>query len=55
MKKYLNLGGLTQFLDGLRDLFATQSEVAELNETTNNYVLNIDYDKEIAFDTSEIV
>ena len=54
IKKYLNLSGLTQFLENLKILFATQSEVSELDEVTDTYVLNVDY-TQIAFDTSEIV
>ena len=46
---------LSEFLTGCKDLFATQSEVSQNDADIGTYVLNIDYEKELAFDTDEIV
>ena len=54
-KEFINLQGLTTFLGKLIDLFASAEEVAALEADTNTYVLSIDYDTHLKFDTSEIV
>ena len=55
MAKFLDLNGLTTFYNKLIDFFASATEVAEVEEDTENYVLNIDYENTLAFDTSWIV
>lgn len=55
MAKFLNLNGLTTFFNQLKTIFASAAEVAEVEDNTENYVLNIDYKKYLAFDTKEIV
>lgn len=55
MVKFLNLNGLTTFLNQLKAFFASADEVAEVEADTDTYVLNIDYEKELAFDTKEII
>lgn len=53
-KQFLDLTGLATFLAQLKNLFATQEDVAEVESDTNTYILNVDY-SELEFDTSEIV
>ncbi len=53
-KKYTSLNGLEIFLDNLRDLFATQESIFNIEEDTNLYILDVDYSA-LKFDTSEIV
>ena len=55
MAKFLNLTGLTTLLNQLKQKFATTAEVAQVEVNTETYVLNIDYDSTLAFDTSEII
>ena len=55
MAKFLNLTGLTTFLNQLKQTFATDAEVAQVEADTDTYVLNIDYKNTLAFDTSEII
>lgn len=54
MTKFLDITGLTTFLSQLKEKFATISEVSQVEEDTETYVLNVDY-SQIEFDTSEIV
>lgn len=54
MAKFLNINGLTTLLNQLKEKFATQIEVSQIEEDTDTYVLNIDYSL-LWFDTSEIV
>ena len=46
-KEYLDIAGLSHFLDNLKDIFAS--------DTHTHSEFNIDYDAYLAFDTSEIV
>lgn len=55
MAKFLNLSGLTTFFTQLKSIFATTSEVAQIETDTDTYVLNIDYESTLAFDTKEII
>lgn len=62
MEKFLNLTGLTTFLTLLKQKFATifeveevEADIAEVEADTDTYVLNIDYESILAFDTSFIV
>lgn len=54
-KNFLNKQGLTTFLTQLKNFFASVTEVTEVEDDTNTYVLNIDYEKYLAFDTSIII
>lgn len=53
-KKFLNLTGLTTLKNQLIHFFAFATEVAEVEDDTDTYVLNVDYSL-IAFDTLEII
>ena len=53
--KVASLERLSEFLTECKALFASQSEVAENDADINTYVLNIDYENNLAFDTTEIV
>lgn len=53
--KFLNLNGLTTLLSKLKEIFATEAEVAQVENDTDTYVLNIDYENALAFNTSEII
>lgn len=53
-KQFLDITGLTCFLEQLRNIFVTPEEVAQVVDETDCYVTNVDY-SQIAFDTSEIV
>lgn len=53
-KKFLNLTGLTTLKNQLINFFASATEVAEVEDDTDTYVLNVDYSL-IAFDTLEII
>lgn len=55
MTKFLNFTGLTTFFNQLRSIFATDAEIAQVEADTETYVLNIDYEKYLAFDTKEII
>lgn len=55
MAKFLNLDGLTAFLNQLKRIFATEAEVAQVEADTETYVLSIDYENTLAFDTKEII
>lgn len=54
-KNFLNLTGLTTFFNQLKSIFATEAEVAAVESDTDTYVLNIDYESTLAFDTKEII
>lgn len=54
-KTFLNLNGLTTFLNQLKQTFASTSEVSAVEADTDAYVLNIDYESTLAFDTKEII
>lgn len=55
MAKFLNLTGLTTLLNQLKEKFSTKAEVSQVEADTDTYVLNIDYENILAFDTSEII
>lgn len=54
-KAFLNLTGLTTFLAQLTSFFAATSEVAQVESDTDTYVLSIDYESLLSFDTTEII
>lgn len=58
IKKVLALEELQYFYEKLLIKFATDENKADkeyVNEIFNTYILNIDYDATLAFDTSEII
>lgn len=55
MWKFLDKIGLSYLLNLLKNIFASNKEVEQVVEETNLYVLEIDYDKELKFDTSLII
>ena len=54
-KQFLDLTGVATFLAQLKGLFATKEAVTEVKESTDTYVLSIDYENTLAFDTQEII
>lgn len=54
-KQFLNLAGLTAFLNQLKNHFASETEITEVNTTTETYLLRIDYESLLGFDTTEII
>lgn len=54
-KQFLNKTGLSTFLTQLNGLFATKGDVAQVEADTDIYILNIDYENTLAFDTTEII
>lgn len=54
-KKYTSLNGLETFLNKLKELFATNKDVSDVADNINEYILEIDYEAHLEFDTSEIV
>lgn len=54
-KSFLNLSGLSTLLDQLKQKFSPKAEVAQIELDTETYVLNIDYESTLAFDTREII
>lgn len=54
-KQFLDKTGLSTFLTQLKELFATPEAVAKVEADTDAYILNIDYDSTLAFDTTEII
>lgn len=55
MWKFLDKIGLGYLLELLKNIFASNKEVEQVVEETNLYVLEIDYDKELKFDTTLII
>ena len=55
MAKFLNLNGLTTLLNQLKEKFASKAEINNLEVDNDTYILNIDYENTLAFDTSWIV
>ena len=55
VKNFLDQIGLTTFFAQLKSISSTSSEVAAVEADTDTYVLNIDYDSTLAFDTTEII
>lgn len=53
-KNFLDLPGLSSFLNKLKTIFATPDAVKKVEDDTNKYVLDVDY-SEISFATDEIV
>lgn len=54
-KHFLDSAGLATFFAQLKGLFATSEEVTAVTDATDVYILNIDYENTLAFDTKEIV
>lgn len=54
-KQFLDSAGLSTFFAQLKGLFATPDDVAVVTDATDDYILNIDYENTLAFDTKEIV
>lgn len=55
MANFLNFTGLTTLFNQLKQKYATTAEVAQVEADTDAYVLNIDYESTLAFDTKEII
>ena len=53
-KQFLDLAGLATFVAQLSELFATKTNVAEVKESTDPYIFDIDYTV-LAFNTNQIV
>ena len=53
--QFLNKQGLGTFLAQLKDIFGRRLTLEEAAAARELYLLNIDYEKELAFDTSLIV
>lgn len=53
-KQFLDKDGLVTFVTQLKDLFATKASVAEVKESTDPYILDIDYTV-LQFNTNQIV
>jgi hypothetical protein len=53
--EFLNLPGLATLLKQLKQKYSSKAEISQLEEDTDTYVLNIDYENTLAFDTSEII
>lgn len=54
-KQFLDSNGLSTFLTQLKGLFATKAGVAEVKESTDPYIFDIDYDTVLKFNTNQIV
>lgn len=54
-KQFLDSAGLSTLFSQLKGLFATKEAVTEVKADTDTYVLNIDYESTLAFDTTEII
>ena len=52
--EFLDFKGLSEFLTGLLNKFATKESVNDAVQDIDTYALNVDYSS-IEFDTSEIV
>ena len=58
MQRFVDINGLDAFLIELWKIFASKIEyntLMNLVQITDPYILEIDYDKDLAFDTTEIV
>lgn len=53
--QFLNRSGLRTFLNEILKFFATTAEVNKIVEDTDIYVLKVDYENDLSFDTSEII
>ena len=54
-KQFLDSAGLSTFFSQLKELFATSADVVAVTDATDDYILNIDYESTLAFDTKEII
>ena len=55
VKNFLDFTGLSTLFNQLKQIVASKAEVAQVEEDTDTYVLNVDYDNTLAFDVSEII
>jgi Ni,Fe-hydrogenase I small subunit len=53
--EFLDLTGLGALLAQIKQIFSTKAEVAAVEYDTDTYVLNVDYENTLAFDTKEII
>ena len=53
--KVATLERLNEFLTECKSFFASQTDVAEIDTDIDTYVLNVDYDNNLKFNTDEIV
>lgn len=53
--QYLDITGLSTFLTQLKNIFGYKSTLDENMEIRRQYLLEVDYDEELAFDTTWIV
>jgi hypothetical protein len=53
--KYLDKHGLGTLLAQFKLIFGSKATLDECAATRNEYLLNIDYEKDLAFNTSRIV
>lgn len=53
--KYLGYTTLSYFLTKLKEIFGLKTTVVTQRETIDNHILNIDYENNLAFDTTYIV
>ena len=53
--QFLDKHGLSTFLAQLKNIFGYKSALDETMDIRRQYLLEIDYEKELAFDTSFIV
>jgi Ni,Fe-hydrogenase I small subunit len=53
--QFLDKQGLSTFLAQIKQIFSTKAEVAAVEYDTDTYVLNVDYENTLAFDTKEII
>lgn len=54
-EKYLNQQGLTTLLNSLASACASNEDLNALDSDTKMYLLDIDYNADLSFDTNEIV
>lgn len=52
---FLDINGLATFLGQLKNVFGKKATLDRCSTERENNLLNIDYDKELAFDTSRLV
>ena len=50
---FLDSTGLRYFLNKCKDVFATVEDVDAFTEETKIYVTEVDYEKELSFDTKQ--
>lgn len=53
--KYLEKNNLTLFLNNLKDEFGLKKTIDASREAIDTYILNIDYENSLSFNTSLIV